>query len=302
MLLLAGCGSTAEPDASETPSASDDLCAALPDPGEASDSVTVEGDPGTPSTATFTAPLEFTEPQVTIVAEGEGDPVESGDFISYAFTAYSAETGDEIITIGYEPGEVMPSQVSAESPLGQILGCPAPGQRVVAALPASETADAEIYVFDVLSTVPTVATGEPQELSEGMPEVTVAEDGAPSVTIGDTGTPDETEVATAKKGDGYTVQEGDYVLIQYHGVRVSNGEVFDSTWDRGGVPIAEQTTRFVEGFQKALVGQTVGSQVVAVIPPAEGYGEGEINEDDLVGETLVFVVDILGAQKAAATE
>ena len=47
-----------------------------------------------------------------------------------------------------------------------------------------------------------------------------------------------------------------------------------------------------------LEGQTVGSQVLVVIPPKDGYGEGDINANDLKGETLVFVVDIIGAQKA----
>ena len=37
-----------------------------------------------------------------------------------------------------------------------------------------------------------------------------------------------------------------------------------------------------------------------MIPPAAGYGEGEINDQDLKGETLVFVIDILGVQRAAA--
>jgi peptidylprolyl isomerase len=58
----------------------------------------------------------------------------------------------------------------------------------------------------------------------------------------------------------------------------------------------------VAGFQQALEGQTVGSQVLVVIPPAAGYGEGEINDQDLTGETLVFVIDILGVQRAAVAE
>jgi FKBP-type peptidyl-prolyl cis-trans isomerase len=99
-----------------------------------------------------------------------------------------------------------------------------------------------------------------------------------------------------KKGDGATVQSGDTVLVQYTGVRWSNGETFDSTWDKGGVPTPFATTGVVTGFQKALEGQTVGSQVEVVMTPADGYGEGEINENDLTGETLVFVLDILGTQ------
>ncbi|WP_262000771.1 FKBP-type peptidyl-prolyl cis-trans isomerase [Microbacterium sp. Mcb102] len=45
------------------------------------------------------------------------------------------------------------------------------------------------------------------------------------------------------------------------------------------------------GFQKALEGQKVGSQVVVVMPPSDGYGASEGHE--LQKESLVFVVDIL---------
>jgi len=130
--------------------------------------------------------------------------------------------------------------------------------------------------------------------------VTLAKNGAPTVAIpkGED-PPTETKVATLKKGDGYTVKKGDYALIQYHGVRWSNGKTFDTTWEKNA-PIAYPTTQYVPGFQKALEGQAVGSQVLVVIPPAEGYGEGKINEADLKGETLVFVIDILGAQSATA--
>lgn len=298
MLLLAGCAAGGAPE--PTPSATEaggDLCSAMAASGEASDAVTIEGETGQPSTPTFTAPLEVPELQVTLVAEGEGDPVEAGDIISYAFSAHSATTGEELATLGYEGGQVMPAQLSGESALGQLFGCAAPGQRVVATFPAVEgQEEAVVYIMDVFGTVPSAAWGEEQPPVDGMPAVELAEDGTPSVTLGDLETPAETQVATLKKGDGYVVQEGDGVLVQYYGVRLSDGEEFDSSWSRGGVPLSGATTGFVAGFGDAMVGQAVGSQVLAVIPPAEGYGEGEINETDLKGETLVFVIDILGAQ------
>lgn len=299
-LLLAGCGSSDSAAPEPTASAATDLCDAAAAPGAASDSVTVDGEVGSPSTATFDEPLEADDLQVTVLDEGDGPAVTAGEFVSYAMTAYNAETGDELATIGYEPGEFLPSQLSADTLLGQVFGCGNVGKRVVAVFPASDTAQAEVYVLDLLGTVPTAAWGEPQDAPAGLPEVALADDGAPTITIPEgEDPPTETEVATLKKGDGYTVQEGDYALIQYEGVRWSTGETFDSTWDKG-TPIAYPTTNYVEGFQKALEGQTVGSQVLVVIPPAEGYGEGEINESDLKGETIVFVVDILGAQSATA--
>jgi peptidylprolyl isomerase len=56
--------------------------------------------------------------------------------------------------------------------------------------------------------------------------------------------------------------------------------------------------QIVPGFIKGLVGQTVGSQVVIVMPPADGYGATGNSQAGISGtDTLVFVVDILKTQK-----
>lgn len=305
-VLLAGCsglgGNTPTPTSSPTPEAVVDLCDAMAAPGAASDAVEVTGEAGSKPEVSFASPLEVDDVQVTVLDEGSGDPLEAGDFISFAFNAFSAESGDSLGTAGYEAGEMLPVQISAQSGLGQLLGCSAPGTRVVATFPASEAtettqaAPAEVYVIDLLSVVPTAAWGEPQDPVAGMPVVTLEDDGTPQIEVPDADPPTETEVATLKKGDGAEVKTGDSVLIQFRGARWSTGKLFDGgdTW--GDKPYSAQTTGFVPGFQKALEGHTVGSQVLVVIPPADGYGEGEINETDLKGETLVFVVDILGVQ------
>ena len=93
-------------------------------------------------------------------------------------------------------------------------------------------------------------------------------------------------------------KSGDTVRIHYTGT-LKDGSVFDSSWE-AGTPASFQTTGVVDGFRQALEGQTVGSQVVVVIPPAAGYGEEGSSDNELAGETLVFVVDILGTQHAAA--
>ncbi|KRA22536.1 peptidylprolyl isomerase [Microbacterium sp. Root61] len=296
VLLLAGCSSAATPDASGSPSPSAsavDLCAATAPSGAASESVTVEGEPGTESTATFTAPLDITELERTVISEGTGDPVEAGQLITYALTAFSAETGEKLGAVGYKEGEILPAQISPDNPLGQVIGCSTPGTRLVATFPASDSAAGEVYIFDFLSVVPDAAWGEPVAPVDGMPTVKLDESGAPTITIPDTDPPTEVEIANLKTGDGPVVVSGDQVLVQYTGVKWSDGTVFDSSWENGA-PAAFQTTAVVEGFKQALEGQTVGSQVLVVVPPAFGYGASEGHE--LQKETLVFVVDILGTQ------
>ena len=46
-------------------------------------------------------------------------------------------------------------------------------------------------------------------------------------------------------------------------------------------------------MQKGLVGQTVGSRVLLVIPPADGYPDGNDQPKIEKGQTLVMVVDLL---------
>ena len=56
----------------------------------------------------------------------------------------------------------------------------------------------------------------------------------------------------------------------------------------------------IPGWDTGLVGQTVGSRVMLVIPPADGYGSAGDSQAGIKGtDTLVFVVDILAAAYAA---
>jgi peptidylprolyl isomerase len=281
-LLLAGCSSSPTPTASPSASAAADLCSSVASGGDAVKAVKVTGDVGSEASATFDKPLSVSKIQRTVVTQGTGQKVKAGDLVQYALTAYNTETGAKLGSVGYKKGEVLPSQISADSPLGQVFGCAPVGTRVVAAFPSTETAPGEVYVLDLLKVVPAKAWGADQSASTaGLPTVKLAKDGEPSIV-------------TLKKGDGETVASGDQVLVQYKGVLWPDGKEFDSSWKRG-TPASFQTTGVVKGFQKALEGQTVGSQVLVVIPPADGYGttaQGSIPANS----TLVFVVDILGTQ------
>src|SRR4029079_1562367 len=114
-ILLAGC-SSASRDASPSPATTGDadLCSAQAASGAASEAVKVEGESGKPATVTFTSPLEVPELQSTVVTEGSGDPVEAGDLVSIALSAYDAETGKQLGAIGYDGQSLLPQQISAD--------------------------------------------------------------------------------------------------------------------------------------------------------------------------------------------
>jgi peptidylprolyl isomerase len=99
------------------------------------------------------------------------------------------------------------------------------------------------------------------------------------------------------KGTGATVQSGQTISVNYTGVIWDTGKQFDSSWDRGEpIETVIGTGQVIPGWDKGLVGQTVGSQVLLVVPPADGYGTTGSSDGTIKGtDTLVFVVDILNA-------
>jgi peptidylprolyl isomerase len=136
----------------------------------------------------------------------------------------------------------------------------------------------------------TAATGQAQPAQAGFPEITLADNGAPTIKQLSEDAPAEFKLATTIKGAGNVVTLSDLVTVHYSGW-VWGGDLFDSSWDRGA-PAQFSLQQVIPGFTKALEGQTVGSQVIAVIPPSEGYGDQE-NGSIPANSTLIFVVDIL---------
>ena len=291
VLLACGLTGCTGGPASQGPWAAEpiDLCAAAAPDGAASKAVSVEGALGSAPTVGFDAPLNVSTLERSLVLEGEGEPIDDRSLVRYAATLVDASTGETIRTEGYDGA---PSAPIPATSIGQYLGCATVGSRVVVATPSVEEDPATIWVLDVLGAQLGRADGEPQPTVDGMPEVELEESGAPVIRIPGGEPPAETEVAVLKKGAGPEVTAGESVMLQYTGVRWSNGQIFDSSWT-SGAPTVLSTGDVITGYRSALEGQTVGSQVLVVIPPNDAYGEGEINEIDLTGETLVFVVDLL---------
>ncbi|WP_341718634.1 FKBP-type peptidyl-prolyl cis-trans isomerase [Micromonospora sp. FIMYZ51] len=115
----------------------------------------------------------------------------------------------------------------------------------------------------------------------------------PNVTAGE-GKLTELSVTPLIEGTGPKVTAGQTITTNYVGVFYENGEQFDSSWDRGEpatFPIG--VGQVIEGWDKGLVGVTVGSRVQLDIPAELAYGDGAGGRP---GGPLRFVVDVLAAQ------
>jgi peptidylprolyl isomerase len=295
-LLLAGCSGSSAPSSSGTPSpTASSECLLNAKPGETSDAVVVDGE-GLDAKVTVPADAPFADVERTIISEGDGDEVVANDLVGVKFQIVDAATGDVVDSSARSEGgeaSVLLDQNSASLFIAA-LECQPLGTQVVLALPGEvfgEGGTAKVVYAEAVEQLPEVATGKDVDPTPGMPAVKLDDNGKPSVKIPDGDAPTETKVAVLKQGDGATVGSGDLVVVQYLGVKWSDGKEFDSSWSRDAAPTQFQTTGVVAGFRKALEGQKVGSQVVVAMPPSDGYGASEGHE--LQKESLVFVVDIL---------
>ncbi|GAA4148095.1 FKBP-type peptidyl-prolyl cis-trans isomerase [Leifsonia shinshuensis] len=304
---LAACSSS-----SPAPSASNTAAAATCQnvkSGSASDSIKVSGSFLKSPDVTVPAPLKTGDVERSVVIKGKGAEAKAGSSVDIALAAYNGTTGKELTaSAGFDgqPTQTITVDDKAFVPgLVRAVECLPVGSRVVLTAPAKTafgnadisqfkltSKDSVVFVADIADIAPTRANGTPVAPTPGFPTVKDdAKTGEPSITIPKADPPTETKIAVLKQGDGETVQSGDTVTVQYKGVLWRNGQMFDSSWSRGQVA-SFQTTGVVKGFQKALEGQKVGSQVIAIVPPADGYGaqgSGEIKATD----TMVFVIDIL---------
>ena len=124
----------------------------------------------------------------------------------------------------------------------------------------------------------------------------MADDEKPHVYVppGET-PPAELEVEDLVVGDGDEAAAGQDVEVHYVGVAWSTRKQFDASWDRG------ETFRFglgqgqvIKGWDDGVAGMKVGGRRRITIPPRLGYGAAGAGGVIKGGETLVFVVDLLG--------
>ncbi|MDO9379963.1 MAG: FKBP-type peptidyl-prolyl cis-trans isomerase [Nocardioidaceae bacterium] len=93
-------------------------------------------------------------------------------------------------------------------------------------------------------------------------------------------------------GDGDEAKPGDRVEVHYVGVEFDSGEQFDASWDRGE-SITFPLQGLIAGWQEGIPGMRVGGRRQLVIPPELAYGPAG-GGHRLSGQTLIFVIDLLG--------
>lgn len=288
--------------------ASNLACAAF-ETGDQVEAVTVSANYGETPEVSFPSPLSAESVQARVVVEGDGPVFTGRNLVEFEFSGYNGGSGELIQQTNFD-GSESPTAFFGPDQVPNFcvaLAGAKEGSRVVAIIPPAEAHDGQgipslgvgptdsfVFVFDLRKVFLEKATGAAVAPEAGLPAVVTTPEGIPGVTIPQTAPPEELRIAQLIRGSGEVVEMGQLVTMHYSGFLWDNSEKFDSSWDSGQAAQFEmQEGGLIDGFLAAVVGQPVGSQVIAVIPPAQGYGEAGAGSIP-PGATLVFVIDILG--------
>jgi peptidylprolyl isomerase len=119
----------------------------------------------------------------------------------------------------------------------------------------------------------------------------------PTVTIPAGDPPIELLVEDETVGDGAEALSGSRVDVHYVGVAWSTGSEFDASWNRGGTfDFRLGAGEVISGWDQGVAGMRVGGRRRLTIPPHLGYGSRGAGGVIKGGETLVFVVDLVGVR------
>ena len=311
LILSAGLLAGLSACASTTATLTEGDCAPATAAGSSSESVTATGDPGN-LTVDFPTPVFAKHVERSVLEPGSGASAEKGSVVLASYTGAKG-TGD-----GQSKPQPLLATLSDDNPalpkeITDTLLCSRAGERLAVVLPAkqedgsnAEDGSANVYVFDIISVYSGRASGSNEPAEAGFPSVVTAPDGRPGLTFASGPTPTELRSTTLIKGSGDEVAEGDTLIVQKTGVVWGADSTFESTWTDGApatISLSSDATPdqsgVVPGLRSSLIGKTVGSQVLVVVPPADGFGDAGSSQPSVPpGSTVVYVVDILAAQHA----
>lgn len=278
------------------------------------DGITVSGDDPAkaPTVAIAPLPVSVSATAVKVLKEGTGEESTPASRVTVRTALYLGKDGKQLDSDYEKAGSqsfVLGSGQTIPGLNTALTGVKS-GSRILFAIPpvdafgaAGQTAagigatDNLVVVADILSVGTPLAKAEGTAVAPvaGQPTVTFDDKTGPAITVPKTPAPTELVSQLLVDGKGAEVKGGQSITVHYTGVVYADGSTFDSSWSKGSpFTFTIGTGGVIPGWDKGLVGKKVGSRVLLVVPPADGYKD-QANAKIPANSTLVFVVDILDA-------
>lgn len=291
---LASCSSDSETSKSE---------------GDTMTGISAKGKLGTKPTISFKTPFTVKNQAHQIVQKGDGEVIRDGDRVCAQNVALDAKTGKEISST-WDKDKPECSIVVSKKLIPTYYDT-IKGQKINTTLAigineqsssksqqekSSQALDSYIMALTFVSRSENLKRAEGEkvkEIPENLPKISLDSKGKPSLDLNNYKPDGKLVSQTLIKGKGAKVGEHQTVSANYTGWLASDGKQFDSSWDRNQASDFS-LDQVVKGWQQGLAGQTVGSQVLVIVPPDLGYGSQD-KQGIPANSTLIFVVDILAA-------
>jgi peptidylprolyl isomerase len=287
-------------------------CGSAKTPASALDTITVGGSDATPTVSFKTKPVSVKTTTTKVVTVGKGATLTKTNLLTFNYAIFNGKDGKQIeSSFGKQSAGMDLSSPTVLPGLIKGLNGQKVGSRVLVAIPPADAfgaqgnpqaglgaTDSVVFLIQLVSAVTPLATatGAAVAPKAGLPTATVDGTKAAVITVPKTAAPTKLVVQPLIKGAGPVVKSGQTIKVGYTGVLWKDGKKFDASADHGKpFDTVIGAGQVVRGWDKGLVGQTVGSRILLVVPPADGYGAKGSPPKISGKDTLVFVVDILSA-------
>jgi peptidylprolyl isomerase len=276
--------------------------------------ITITGDVGEAPKVKWDGKLDVSKTETTVVTEGDGDKVAEGDQVSANIWIGNGATQKQAYSTYDEGGK--PEAIPASAELNPVFKDAILGQTIGSRVAVTATAadafgesgnpqmgignkDTILMIVDLMSvtTVLDGPDGKEQKAPSWAPGLVT--DGDKVTGLDFSGTPEpngKLRSAALIEGSGDKVKKGQNITVNYLGQVYDGKKPFDESYSGEPASFAIGVGQVVPGWDKTLVGATVGSRMILAIPPADGYGKKGNSQAGIKGtDTLYFVVDILAA-------
>jgi len=273
--------------------------------------VKISGDLGADPTVDFSG--KVTDPTTTtkVLVNGDGQSIAQGDAVMIQ-TVIADGTTQKTVASSYK--DKQPQVVTLSSQVSPIFLDALTGKKVGSRVLVYTSADkifgdqgnaslgignkdVVLIVFDLVAKPLDKPDGKTKAAPSWAPKVVTTRGVVSGLDFAGTPKPDgKLKVAVVKTGTGDVVKKGQTIIVRYLGQVYRGKKPFDENFSKDLTSFPIGVGGVVKGWDKTLVGQRVGSQVLVAIPPKDGYGsKGQPTAGIKGTDTLYFVVDILGA-------
>ena len=271
--------------------------------GDTMQGVSASGKLGSKPDISFKTPFKVENQTHQVIQDGDGEVIRDGDRVCTRSLALDAKTG-KVINSTWDKSSpecsIVINRKSIPAYYDTFKGLKVNSTVAVgideSGSGSSKATESYIMALTFVSRSKNLTRAQGQKVTDlpsDLPKISLDDKGKPSLDLNGYQPKGGLVVQPLIKGKGAKVGQHQSVSANYTGWLASDGKQFDSSWDRGQASDFS-LDQVVKGWQQGLAGQTVGSQVLLVVPPDLGYGSQQ-QQKIPANSTLIFVVDILAA-------